>query len=93
MLNNVSILWHAIGTTSLVIAVLAKAPTHQSAKFVFTQFVDGTGTPGWGERASHAYVAIIGILVAQYTLSGKFPTTEICNCKHTTNQASTRVRT
>ncbi|KAF8516892.1 APC amino acid permease [Gautieria morchelliformis] len=70
MLNNVSIWWHATGTTSLVIAVLAKAPTHQSAKFVFTQFVDGTGNPGWGTRASHAYVAIIGILLAQYTMTG-----------------------
>ncbi|KAF8334150.1 APC amino acid permease [Cantharellus anzutake] len=65
--NQLSIFWHAIGTTSLVIAVLAKAPTHQSAKFVFTTFYDGTG---WGDRASHAYVAIIGILMAQYTLTG-----------------------
>ena len=63
-------MWHSIGTTSLVIAVLAKAPTHQSAKFVFTQFVDGTGNPGWGTRASHGYVAVIGILLAQYTLTG-----------------------
>ena len=70
MLNTVSIWWHALGTTSFVIAVLAKAPTHQSAKFVFTQFVDGTGSPGWGSRASHAYVAVVGILLAQYTLTG-----------------------
>jgi hypothetical protein len=72
MLNNASILWHSIGTISLVIAVLAKAPTHQSAKFVFTQFIDGTGDPGWGTRASHAYVAVIGILLAQYTMSGRY---------------------
>ncbi|KAF9519895.1 hypothetical protein BS47DRAFT_1374938 [Hydnum rufescens UP504] len=69
-LNNISIFWHAFGTTALVIAVLAKAPTHQSASFVFTSFYDGTGNPGWGQRASHAYVAIIGILMAQYTLTG-----------------------
>ena len=68
-LNNISIWWHALGTTALVIAVLAKAPTHQSGAFVFTSFYDGTGSPGWGERASHAYVAVIGILMAQYTLS------------------------
>ncbi|KAF8584528.1 amino acid transporter [Ramaria rubella] len=70
ILNNVSIWWHAVGTISLVIAVLAKAPTHRPAKFVFTQFIDGTGDPGWGTRASHAYVAIIGILLAQYTMTG-----------------------
>jgi amino acid transporter len=73
MLNNISIGWHAIGTTALVIAVIAAAPSHQSAKFVFATFIDGTGVggaPGWSERASPAYVAIIGILMAQYTLTG-----------------------
>jgi hypothetical protein len=58
-LNNVSIWWHAVGTTSLVIAILAKAPTHQPAKFVFRTFIDGTG--GWGDRASHVYVVVIGV--------------------------------
>ncbi|KAF5391193.1 hypothetical protein D9757_003140 [Collybiopsis confluens] len=67
-LNNISVAWHAIGTFSLVVAVLVKAPTHQSAHFVFQTFIDGTG--GWSERASPAYVAIIGILMAQYTLTG-----------------------
>ncbi|KAJ6541982.1 APC amino acid permease [Mycena vulgaris] len=67
-LNNISVWWHAIGTFSLVVAILAKAPSHQSASFVFTTFFDGTG--GWGDRASHAYVVVIGILMAQYTLTG-----------------------
>ncbi|EGN97718.1 hypothetical protein SERLA73DRAFT_92941 [Serpula lacrymans var. lacrymans S7.3] len=72
-LNNVSVWWHAVGTTSLVIAILARAPTHQSASFVFKTFIDGTGvsgSDGWGTRASHAYVMVIGILMAQYTLTG-----------------------
>ncbi|KAI0755586.1 APC amino acid permease [Fomes fomentarius] len=71
-INNVSVWWHAVGTTSLVIAVLAAAPSHQSAKFVFRTFIDNTGVdaPGWGERASPAYVVVIGILMAQYTLTG-----------------------
>ena len=58
-----SIYWHALGTTAICITILAKAPTHQSAKDVFQKFVDGTG--GWSERASPAYVAIIGILMSQ----------------------------
>lgn len=42
------------------IAILAKAPTHQSAKFVFATFYDGTGADtenpvGWSMRASPAY--------------------------------------
>lgn len=61
-LNNVSIGWHAVGTTALVIAILAKAPTHQSAKFVFTQFIDNTGADGvgWSQRASAAYLVVVG---------------------------------
>ena len=71
-LNNVSIILHSVGVSVLCIAVLAKAPTHQPASFVFGTFNDGTGVdgPGWGERASPAYVVIIGSLVAQYTLPG-----------------------
>ncbi|KAI0044576.1 APC amino acid permease [Auriscalpium vulgare] len=72
-LNNVSVWWHAVGTTALVIAVLASAPKHQSGKFVFRTFIDGTGVDGaegWSTRASSAYVAVIGILMAQYTLTG-----------------------
>ena len=71
-LNNSSIILHSLGVTALIIAVLAKAPTHQSATFVFATFNDGTGTdsPGWSERASPAYLAVCGALLTQYTLTG-----------------------
>lgn len=72
-LNNVSIFLHSAGVTSLCIAVLAKAPSHQSASFVFSTFNDGTGLDGavgWSTRATPAYVALCGALVAQYTLTG-----------------------
>jgi amino acid transporter len=72
-LNNTSILLHSAGITALAIAVLAKAPTHQSAKFVFASFNDGTGAEGyegWSVRASPAYVACCGALMSQYTLTG-----------------------
>lgn len=69
-LNNTSILLHSAGVTAIAIAVLAKAPTHQSAKFVFSTFYDGTGDPGWSVRASPAYVACCGALMSQYTLTG-----------------------
>lgn len=70
-LNNSSIILHSLGVGALAIAVVAKAPTHQTAKGVFATFNDGTGqngAPGWSERASPAYVAIVGILIAQYTI-------------------------
>jgi amino acid transporter len=45
--------------------VLAFVPdNHQSASFVFTEFVNNTGF------SSSIYVALIGLLLAQYTLTG-----------------------
>ncbi len=72
-LNHSSIILHSIGVSCFAIAILAKAPTHQSAKFVFATFYDGTGAdpaPGWSVRASPAYVAACGILMSQYTITG-----------------------
>lgn len=69
-LNNTSIILHSLGVGSLAIAVVAKAPTHRSASEVFQHFYDGTGDPGWSVRASPAYVAICGILLSQYTITG-----------------------
>jgi amino acid transporter len=72
-LNNVSIALHSAGITALCVAVLAKAPTHQPASFVFGRFYDGTGTEGaegWSGRASAVYVALCGGLLSQYTLTG-----------------------
>lgn len=67
-LNNVSIILHSLGVFSFAVAILAKAPHHQSAKFVFATFYDGSG--GWSMRASPAYVACVGILMSQYTITG-----------------------
>ncbi|KZV67015.1 APC amino acid permease [Peniophora sp. CONT] len=71
-LNNISVFWHAIGTVAIIIACLAAAPKRQSGKFVFATFIDGTGVDGvgWSQVASPAYVAVIGCLMAQYTLTG-----------------------
>ncbi|KAK0653089.1 amino acid/polyamine transporter I [Cercophora newfieldiana] len=72
-LNNVSIVLHSAGITAICIAVLAKAPTHQPASFVFGKFHDGTGVDGadgWSIRASPAYLAVCGALLSQYTLTG-----------------------
>jgi coproporphyrinogen III oxidase-like Fe-S oxidoreductase len=52
ILNNVSVTRHSLGIFSFAVAVLAAAPKHQTAKFVFTTFTDNTG--GWSERASSA---------------------------------------
>ncbi|MHB1592687.1 MAG: amino acid permease [Streptosporangiaceae bacterium] len=64
MLSDVSVWWHILGVL-IIVGVLAFAPSHhQSASFVFTHFVNNTG---WH---STFYVALLGLLLAQYTFTG-----------------------
>ncbi|MFG2143655.1 amino acid permease [Streptomyces sp. NPDC048696] len=64
VLNAVSVWWHLAGVAVIVAALTIVPSRHQSADFVFTKFVNGTG---W---SSSLYVIAIGLLVAQYTFSG-----------------------
>jgi amino acid permease (GABA permease) len=64
LLGDISVWWHVFGVAAIV-AVLAIEPDHhRSADFVFTRFVNNTG---WG---STFYVALLGLLLAQYTFTG-----------------------
>ena len=64
LLNNISVWWHVVGV-AVIVLVLAFAPDkHQSTSFVFSKFVNNTG---WH---STFYVALLGLLLAQYTLTG-----------------------
>ena len=76
-----SIFLNTLGVSCLAIAVLAKAPTHKSASFVFSTFHDGTGAQGhegWSMRASPAYVAVVGVLMSQYTILGFDASAHLC---------------
>ncbi|QWF80816.1 amino acid permease [Amycolatopsis sp. CA-230715] len=64
VLNSVSVWWHLIGVLVIVGALVFLPEHHQSASFVFGHFANGTG---WG---SAVYVFALGLLVAQYTLTG-----------------------
>ncbi|KAE9394592.1 APC amino acid permease [Gymnopus androsaceus JB14] len=65
-LNNVSVWWHAIGTFSLVVAILVKAPTHQSAHFVFENF---SMEPGAGLREPALPMFLSSVFSWRSTLS------------------------
>ena len=63
-LNDISVWWHVFGVL-IIVGVLFFVPTHhQSASFVFTKFVNNTGF------GNSVYVFLIGLLLAQYTLTG-----------------------
>ncbi|AUG82136.1 amino acid permease [Kitasatospora sp. MMS16-BH015] len=64
LLNTVSVWWHVVGV-AVIVGALALLPSHHaSASFVFTKFVNETGFH------NSAYVALLGLLLAQYTLTG-----------------------
>src|SRR5260370_8501521 len=64
LLNDVSVWWHILGVLIIVGVLVIKPAHHQSASFVFGHFVNNTG---WG---STIYVALLGLLLAQYTFTG-----------------------
>jgi amino acid transporter len=63
-LNDISVWWHIVGVLFIVGALVVLPDKHQSAGFVFGEFVNNTG---WG---STFYVALLGLLLAQYTFTG-----------------------
>ncbi len=64
LLNDISVWWHIVGVLVIVGALTFVPAKHQSASYVFTTFVNNTG---W---SSPIYVALVGLLLAQYTFTG-----------------------
>jgi len=64
LLNRVSVVWHLLGVTVIVVALAVVPKHHQSVSFVFTHFVNNTG---WH---SVIYVGALSLLMAQYTFTG-----------------------
>ncbi|MER7755106.1 amino acid permease [Kitasatospora sp. NPDC097643] len=64
VLNSVSVWWHLVGVAVIVGALVVVPERHASASFVFTEFVNQTGFQ------NQFYVALLGLLMAQYTLTG-----------------------
>ena len=63
-LNDISVWWHIVGVAVIVGALVVLPDQHQSADFVFTEFVNNTG---W---RNSFYVGMLGLLLAQYTFTG-----------------------
>ena len=77
-----SIALNAGGCICICIAILSKTEDLQTARFVFSTFYDGTAASendvGWGVRASPAYVAVIGVLMTEYTILGFDASAHLC---------------
>ena len=67
LLNDISVWWHLIGVAVFVGFLVVLPDQHASARFVFTDFQNNTG---WTGAGSGIYVFFIGLLLAQYTITG-----------------------
>lgn len=66
-LNDISVWWHLIGTAVIVLALLLLPDRHQTLSAVLTKYVNQTG---WGFTGSGIWAAAIGLMLAQYTITG-----------------------
>ena len=70
--NNVSVWWHVLGATAIVLILIFLPDHHASANMVFTSTVNNTGffggkTNGWG----FIFIVLpLGALLTQYTITG-----------------------
>src|SRR5215210_6460322 len=77
-LNDISVWWHVVGVTAIVlVTVVFNQHTRTDIGTVFSTFVNGTGSggdnpewPGPILLGIPLYVMLIGLLNAQYTLTG-----------------------
>jgi amino acid transporter len=72
IMNNVSVWWHVIGASVIVLILILVPDQHQSFNYVFTErfnnsgFVDGSTSSGWYWFA----ILPFGFLLTQYTITG-----------------------
>jgi amino acid transporter len=66
----VSVWWHVVGVAIIFIAMFFLTPNHADLGTVLTTFVNRTSADGVAPVLPVAYVALIGLLNAQYTLTG-----------------------
>jgi amino acid transporter len=71
LMNNVSVWWHVVGATVIVLILLLVPDHHQSFSYVFTHRVNQSGFNG-GTSSLGFWFAIIpfGFLLTQYTITG-----------------------
>ena len=72
IINNISVWWHVIGASLIVLILIFAPDQHQSFSYVFTERFNNSGYAG-GDTHGATYwllVAPFGLLLTQYTITG-----------------------
>jgi amino acid transporter len=66
-LNGISVVWHLLGATAILVILIVVPDNHASFNDVFTNQVNNTG---FGHHMFWFYVLPLGFLMTQYTITG-----------------------
>jgi amino acid transporter len=67
IMNNISVWWHVIGASAVILILVFLPHHHQSVSWVFTERINNSG---FGDGWYWIYVLPLGFLLTQYTITG-----------------------
>jgi amino acid transporter len=72
VMNNVSVWWHVVGASAIVLILVLVPDQHQSFNYVFTERFNNSGFSDGSTSSFAFFFAIIpfGFLLTQYTITG-----------------------
>jgi amino acid transporter len=72
MMNNVSVWWHVVGASAIVLILILIPDQHQSFSYVFTERFNNSGFDNGSVTGLPYWLAIVpfGFLLTQYTITG-----------------------
>jgi amino acid transporter len=72
VMNNVSVWWHVVGATAIVLILIVVPDQHQSFNYVFTERFNNSGFSDGSTSSFAFFFAVIpfGFLLTQYTITG-----------------------
>src|SRR4051794_33338756 len=72
VMNNVSVWWHVVGASAIVLILLLVPDQHQSFSYVFTERFNNSGFHNGSTSALGFWFAVVpfGFLLTQYTITG-----------------------
>jgi amino acid transporter len=72
ILNNISVWWHVIGASFIIVVLIFVPDDHQSFSYVFTERFNNSGYDGGSSDGITYWLLVIpfGLLLTQYTITG-----------------------
>jgi amino acid transporter len=72
VMNNVSVWWHVVGASAIVLILIFVPDQHQSFSYVFTERFNNSGYSGGSTTSLTFWMAVVpfGFLLTQYTITG-----------------------